>query len=154
MTVADLLAALDAAPTEPVHLLLPDGDLVPSHYHLTEVGRVRKDFIDCGGTRRTTVGCVLQVWVAADTDHRLDAGKFARIVRMAGPLLGSAELPVEVEYEGAVMSQFPAAAAEQTPRGVLLHLGRKHTDCLAKEACAIPVAAGAAAGCCAVPGCC
>ena len=28
---------------------LPNGELVPSHFHVTEVGKVTKHFIDCGG---------------------------------------------------------------------------------------------------------
>ena len=31
---------------------LPDGELVPRHFHVTEVGKVTKHFIDCGGTVR------------------------------------------------------------------------------------------------------
>ena len=31
---------------------LPNGDLVPNHFHVTEVGRVTKNFIDCGGKIR------------------------------------------------------------------------------------------------------
>jgi hypothetical protein len=151
MTVAEFRAALLAAPGQPLHLMLPDGDFVPAHFHVTEVGRVQKDFIDCGGTRRDSVSCLLQVWVAADTDHRLTAGKLAGILNLAAPLLGSDDLPVEVEYERDAVSQFPIAAAEATPMGVLFHLGRKHTDCLAQDKCGITgcvPAAGSAAKCC------
>ena len=31
---------------------LPNGSLVPSHFHVTEVGKVSKHFIDCGGSIR------------------------------------------------------------------------------------------------------
>ncbi|HXD89224.1 MAG TPA: DUF6428 family protein [Urbifossiella sp.] len=70
--------------------------------------------------------------------------------RVAAPLLKSADLPVEVEYENGVVSQFPVTAAEVTPSGVLLHLGTKHTACLAQDRCGV----GAAdAACCTTPGC-
>src|SRR6476620_7681013 len=98
--------------------MLPDGSFVPAHFHVTEVGRVQKDFIDCGGTVRSSTACVLQVWVADDTDHRLDATKLAGILRLAAPVLKAADLPVEVEYEDGRVSQFPVAAAEVTPAGV------------------------------------
>lgn len=150
MTVAEFRAALLASPDAPLHLMLPDGDFVPAHFHVTEVGRVQKDFIDCGGTTRSATTCLLQVWVASDTAHRLTAGKLAGILKMAAPLLGSDDLAVEVEYERDAVSQFPVAAAEVTPMGVLFHLGRKHTDCLAPDKCGItgcaPTATGAA--CC------
>lgn len=150
MTVAEFRAALLASPDQPIHLMLPDGDFVPAHFHVTEVGRVQKDFIDCGGTTRAATTCLLQVWVASDTAHRLTAGKLAGVLKMAAPLLGSDDLAVEVEYERDAVSQFPVAAAEVTPMGVLFHLGRKHTDCLAPDKCGItgcaPTATGAA--CC------
>ncbi len=31
---------------------LPGGNLVPGHFHVTEVGKITKHFIDCGGTER------------------------------------------------------------------------------------------------------
>ena len=31
---------------------LPNGELVPSHFHVTEVGKITKHFIDCGGVVR------------------------------------------------------------------------------------------------------
>jgi len=33
----------------PVIFVLPDGDVIPAHYHVTEVGHVTKRFVDCGG---------------------------------------------------------------------------------------------------------
>lgn len=146
MTVAELLAVLNADPAAPLHWMLPDGDFVPPHFHVTEVGRVQKDFIDCGGTVRSATTCQVQLWVASDTDHRLTAGKFAGVLTMAAPLLKSDALPVEVEYEGAVVSQYPLGGVERTPAGVLFHLGGKHTECLAPDRCGVPGVAGA--GCC------
>jgi len=80
-----------------MHWMLPDKSFVPAHYHITEVGKVQKDFIDCGGTVRSTTACVLQVWIAADIDHRLRTKKLAGIMRIAGPVLQSEDLHMEVE---------------------------------------------------------
>src|SRR3954466_11896670 len=99
MNVAQFRAVLTANPGAALHLMLPDGDFVPAHFHVTEVGRVQKDFIDCGGTTRSAVTCLLQVWVAGDVAHRLAAGKLADVLKLAAPLLGSDDLAVEVEYE-------------------------------------------------------
>ena len=151
MVLDDLVRVLHETPAAALHLMLPDGSFVPAHFHVTEVGRVHKDFIDCGGTTRSTTTCVLQVWVAEDIDHRLDTTKVATIVRLAAPLLKTTDLPVEVEYENGVVSQFPVTAAEVTPSGVLLHLGTKHTACLAMDRCGI---SAADAACCTTPGCC
>lgn len=137
MTVAEFRRALDGHPGERMHWMLPDRSFVPAHYHVTEVGRVRKDFIDCGGTVRSTTACVLQVWVAGDVDHRLETGKLAAIMEVARPLVESDDIPVEVEYDNGVLSQYPVGGVEVTPSGLLFYLGTKHTACLAPEKCKV-----------------
>jgi hypothetical protein len=151
MNLDTFLAVLSENPAAALHLMLPGGAFVPAHFHVTEVGRVQKDFIDCGGTVRSSVACVLQAWVAGDTDHRLDATKLAGILRLAAPVLKATDLPVEVEYEDGRVSQFPVSAAEVTPSGVLLHLGSKHTACLAPDRCGVEENGSS---CCSTPGCC
>ena len=137
MTVKEFRDALAGNPGVKMHWMLPDKSFVPVHYHITEVGRVQKDFIDCGGTVRSIKTCVLQVWVANDVDHRLETTKLASIMEVAAPLLGSDNLPVEVEYEEGVISQYPIGGMEVTPSGLLFSLGTKHTACLAPEKCTV-----------------
>ena len=151
MTLVTLLKILSENPAAAIHMMLPDESFVPAHFHVTEVGRVHKDFIDCGGTVRSTTTCVLQVWVAQDFDHRLDTTKLAKVLQLAAPLLKSTDLPVEVEYEDKAVTQFPVSDVEATPSGLLFHLGTKHTACLAMDQCG--VGAVVASGC-ASPGCC
>ena len=137
MTVKELCNALEQHPSATMHWMLPDKSFVPAHYHITEVGRVHKDFVDCCGTKRSTTSCLLQVWVASDIDHRLETTKLASILRAASPLLQSDELAVEVEYEAGVISQYPIGGVEVTPSGLLFYLGTKHTACLAPEKCGV-----------------
>jgi hypothetical protein len=87
--------------------MLPGKSFVPAHYHITEVGKLQKDFIDCGGNVRSTTACLLQVWVAQNLDHRLETTKLASITRIAEPLLEFDELPVVIEHEEGVISQHP-----------------------------------------------
>jgi hypothetical protein len=143
MTIKQLRDLLGAHPGVAMHWMLPDRSFVPVHYHITEVGRVQKDFIDCGGTVRSQASCLLQIWVANDTDHRLETTKLARIMEVAAPILGSDDLPVEVEYEEGRVSQYPLGAAEVTPAGLLFSLGSRHTACLAPEKCGVD-----GSGCC------
>ncbi|MGL6076407.1 MAG: DUF6428 family protein [Fimbriiglobus sp.] len=150
MTLDQFLTVLHNNPDVGLHWMLPDGDFVPAHFHITEVGRVQKDFIDCGGTIRSTTTCALQVWVAEDVDHRLTTTKLAAITRMAETLLKSVDLPVEIEYDNGTISQFPVAGAEITPAGVLFHLGNKHTACLAPDRCGVPTTTAG----CGTTGCC
>ncbi|MEI8108897.1 MAG: DUF6428 family protein [Verrucomicrobiota bacterium] len=134
----ELLSTLASAPNAPIHFRLPDGDSVPAHFHITEVAHVQKNFIDCGGTTRSSITCQLQAWVADDQDHRITTDKLAQIIRLATPILGANPLPVELEYEDCSISQFPIVSAHISPEGVLFLLSSKHTDCLAKELCGIP----------------
>jgi hypothetical protein len=143
VTIREFHDLLDRHPGVRMHWMLPDRSFVPAHYHITEVGRLRKDFIDCGGTVRSQTSCLLQVWVASDVDHRLETTKLASIMRIAGPLLQMDDLPVEVEYEERVISQYPIGGVELTPAGLLFHLGTKHTACLAPEKCGVD-----GTGCC------
>ena len=143
MNVGELATMLAAHPGQPMHWMLPSGGFVPAHYHLTEVGRVQKDFVDCGGTRRSQTSCLLQLWVADDTDHRLDTTKLAAIIERARPELIADSLPVEVEYEQDVIAQYPLSGIEPTPSGLLFTLGSKHTACLAPETCGVD-----GSGCC------
>jgi len=143
MNVNEVQNLLAAHPGEKMHFMLPDKSFVPAHFHITEVGRVQKDFIDCGGTVRSATTCLVQVWVAHDVDHRLETTKLAKIIEIAQPLLGSDQLPVEIEYEGDAISQYPLGGAESTPAGLLFYLGSKHTACLAPEKCGV-----GGTGCC------
>ena len=143
MNVKELRTVLAAHAGMQMHWMLPDRSFVPRHYHITEVGRVQKDFIDCGGTVRSSTSCLLQIWVADDTDHRLETTKLATIMDVAAAVLKGDELPVEVEYEEGTISQYPVAGVEVTPAGVLFHLGTKHTACLAPEKCGV-----SGGGCC------
>lgn len=144
-------------PDAPVLFLLPDGDLIPPHFHVTEVGKVRKDFIDCGGTVRSSTHCLLQTWVADDKDHRLKAGKLLSIMKLAAALLGTEDMPVEVEYESQSISQYPLAGYEVTPSALLFHLHGKHTACLAPDKCGVPLSDSGlqeTGSCCGPKGCC
>lgn len=156
MNIKEIQQLLTSRPNSSLYLNLPNGDLIPAHYHITEVGRVQKDFIDCGGTRRSTTACVLQAWVAKDTEHRLETGKLARIIDMAAPLLEDRDLPVEIEYEDDLVSQFPISYAEFKPDGLHLYLTTKHTDCLARERCGVAVVSheNDNTSCCTTSGCC
>lgn len=137
MTVGELIALLDAYPEAAPRFVLPRGEMVPAHFHVTEVGRVDKSFIDCGGTQRQSSACLLQLWTASDFDHQLAAGKLAKILRLAEPVLKSRELPVEVEYGVEVAAQFVVAECVASRERLLFILAAKQTDCLAKDRCGV-----------------
>ena len=139
------------------HLVLPGQNAVPISFHITEVAHVQKRFIDCGGRLHTTQTCQLQAWLGTDTDHRLAAGKMADVLNLAKDVLPAGQdLDIEIEYEDAVISQYPIASYTITDEAVVLNLALKHTDCLAKDIClpTLPMAEGAKAAACYGPDCC
>ncbi len=138
MNIAEFTKIVSAHPDKLMTFVLPNGKKIPASYHITEVGHVKKDFIDCGGTTRSASACVLQAWVAAnDEDHRLTAGKLATILKMAAKILPADDLPMELEYEAPVISQFSISDAEVEGDSIVFRLTNKHTDCLAKESCGL-----------------
>ncbi len=138
MKLSYLKSLLRAHPEALIRFLLPDGDGIPAHFHITEVGHVTKRFIDCGGTVHDNKHtCLLQTYVAEDFDHRLDAATFAKILDLGAQVLPHEDLDVEVEYDCCVVAQYPVAAAQVANDRLEIQLGEKHTDCLAKERCGI-----------------
>jgi hypothetical protein len=155
MNITEFRDILSANPNLPIRFVLPDESVVPAHFHITEVGRVEKNFIDCGGTVRSLTTCVMQVWVANDKEHRLESAKLLKILDIATPLLKSNSLAVEVEYELNYVSQFPVNDFKIMPNEILFQLGTKHTDCLAKEKCGVSsLNVTTNEGCCSTSNCC
>ena len=160
MILSELKSLLAAHPDHVFRLLLPDGEPVPVSFHITEVGRVHKTFLDCGGTPRETITCQLQVWVGKDYDHRIETGKMAGILEKGKPMLPDESVPVEIEYEDRVISQYTIESHELTGDAVILKLAHKHTECLAPELCGLQMpdlrlpAIGGKSNCCGPSGCC
>lgn len=153
MTLQELEKTLASHPDKPFGLLLPGGNPVPVSFHVTEVGRVQKTFVDCGGKMHRTESCQLQVWIGPDQDHRIEAGKMASILQKARAILPDADIPVEVEYGNDAASQYPVIDHSVSQDGVILKLGNKQTDCLAKNECGATESEGEAATPCCGTGC-
>ncbi|UAB86036.1 hypothetical protein INR75_08585 [Zunongwangia sp. SCSIO 43204] len=113
---------------------LPNGELVPNHFHVTEVGKITKHFIDCGGTVRNEEVVSFQLWNANDYDHRLHPEKLLKIIELSEKTLNIDEsLMVEVEYQGQSIEKY---GLDFDGKNFLL--STKQTDCLAKDKCGIP----------------
>lgn len=113
---------------------LPNGELVPNHFHVTEVGKITKHFIDCGGTVRKEEVVNFQLWNANDYDHRLHPEKLLNIIELSEKVLGIEDLEIEVEYQAETIGKFGLDFD-----GTNFLLTSKQTDCLAKDKCDIPV---------------
>jgi len=116
-----------------VSFQLPDGLFVPEHFHVTEVGLVTKNFIDCGGTVRQEKIANFQLWDANDIAHRLKPKKLLDIISLAEKILGMEDLEIEVEYQSNTIGKYGLEF-----NGKDFMLTQKQTACLALDVCGIP----------------
>ena len=129
---------------------LPDGSLVPNHFHITEVGKVTKHFIDCGGVIRKEEVVNLQLWESDDYDHRLHPDKMLQILTLSEKAFNLKNLEIEVEYQGNTIQKYGIEL-----KGQNYLLTQKKTACLAEDTCGIPEAKTDATSSCAPgSGCC
>jgi hypothetical protein len=118
---------------ESVTFQLPNNTFVPNHFHVTEVGLITKNFIDCGGTVREEKVVNFQLWEANDFDHRLAPQKLLNIISLSEKTLGIPDLEIEVEYQSDTIGKYTLDF-----NGKNFLLVSKQTDCLAKDHCGIP----------------
>lgn len=118
---------------ETVAFVLPNGTYVPEHFHVTEVGLITKNFIDCGGTVRNETVVNFQLWNANDFEHRLKPKKLLDIITLSEKILGIGDFEIEVEYQTETIGKYDLGFNGKD--FMLLH---KQTACLAEDQCGIP----------------
>lgn len=112
---------------------LSDGTIIPTHVHITEVGELQKNFIDCGGEVRMECLVTMQLWYAEDTHHRLEPNKLLQIIELSENKLSIGDHEVEVEYQQSTVGRYRLSF-----NGSVFQLLSTQTDCLAKDQCIIP----------------
>ncbi|MDD3003395.1 DUF6428 family protein [Flavobacterium sp.] len=112
---------------------LPNGTFVPEHFHVTEVGLITKNFIDCGGTVRKETVVNFQLWDAKDFEHRLKPKKLINIIELSEKVLGIQDYEIEVEYQAETIGKY-----DLDFNGTDFVLLNKQTACLAQDQCGIP----------------
>lgn len=130
MKLSDIKKIL--ATVEAVNFQIENGTAVPEHFHVTEVGVITRDFIDCGGKVRHEKVANFQLWDADDYEHRLKAGKLLNIIGLSERVLGMEDLEIEVEYQSATIGKYDLGFD-----GAIFLLLAKQTACLAQEACGV-----------------
>jgi hypothetical protein len=119
--------------TESIHFRLPNGNYVPEHFHITEIGLLTRNFIDCGGKMREIKTINIQLWYATDTDHRLKSDKLLNIIQQSENLIDLGDHEVEIEYQQETISKFGLSFEEND-----FVLTTTQTACLAEDQCGIP----------------
>jgi hypothetical protein len=121
------------ATLETVAFLLPNGTYVPEHFHVTEIGLITKNFIDCGGKVRNETVVNFQLWDANDFEHRLKPRKLLDIIALSEKVLGIEDFEIEVEYQAETIGKY-----DLDFNGKDFTLLNKQTACLASDHCGIP----------------
>jgi hypothetical protein len=147
MKLSEIKVILNSA--ENVNFQLQNGTFVPQHFHVTEIGVVTKNFIDCGGTVRNEKVANFQLWDANDFEHRLKPGKLINIIALSENILGMEDLEIEVEYQSETIGKYDLGFD-----GNNFILLSKATACLANEHCGIPHQSEENACCSPNGGCC
>ncbi len=152
--IKEILLTLDN-----IEFQLENGSFVPEHFHVTEVGQIVKNFIDCGGVLRNEKVTNFQLWNADDYEHRLKPGKLLHIIQLSEEKLGIEDSEIEVEYQSETIGKY-----DLDFNGKNFILKNKKTACLAQEACGIPpekqkknlseLSANSTSGCTPGSGCC
>ncbi len=112
---------------------LPNGQFVPEHFHITEVGIVTRNYIDCGGMLRQENKLNLQLWVASDTDHRIKPKNVLDILQLSKKQLDYSNMEVDIEYQQSTIGRY-----ELDFDGAVFQLINTQTACLAPDQCGIP----------------
>src|SRR5690606_12075967 len=131
MKLSEIKTILDTLPE--LHFVLEDGEQVPDHFHVTEVGQISKKFIDCGGTIRDEKAVNFQLWYSTDNDHRLEAEKLKKIIALSEDKLGLEDAEIEVEYQQGTIGKFGLNF-----NGREFVLTATSTACLAEDSCGVP----------------
>lgn len=118
---------------ETVAFVLPNGTYVPEHFHVTEIGLITKNFIDCGGSVRKETVVNFQLWNANDFEHRLKPKKLLDIIALSEKILGIGDYEIEVEYQTETIGKYDLGF-----NGKDFILLNKQTACLAQDQCGIP----------------
>ncbi len=131
MKLSEIKNCLSTATT--INFILPNGNVVPQHFHVTEVGEITKKFIDCGGQVRNEKIVNFQLWEANDFDHRLTPLKLLNVIELSEKVLGIEDAEIEVEYQSDTIGKYDLGF-----NGKDFLLIATQTNCLAENKCGIP----------------
>ena len=138
-----------------------NGSFIGANYHITEVKNITIDSVDCGAGTDFWKETVIQLWESpTEKEHKeyMTAYKALGILNKVDRIKPmDKDVIVKFEYSNDHFhtAQLFVNAYTVTAEQIILKLGVLQTDCKAKEACGIPVAAPMGAeGCTPGSGCC
>ena len=116
-----------------IQFMTPNGKWIAPHFHITEIGKKTKTFLDCGNELRNESFITFQLWHANDFDHRLLPQKLIHIIENSSALQIDETMEIEVEFQtDLTIGLFSLEFANS-----IFKLLSKETNCLAKDHCGI-----------------
>ena len=137
MQLGNFLKLLEENTNCQIRFKLPNGEFVEKHFHVTEVGKVTKEFIDCGGTNRNKQTCLLQLWSTSDEEHRVNAGKLHSIFSLAKHIYMHENTPLEVQHGTDQAIIYDVLSCCLNENYIDVTLKSQKTDCLAPDKCGV-----------------
>ena len=142
MQLRNFLNLLENNINSKLRFILPNGTYVKEHFHVTEVGKITKEFIDCGGTTRNKQTCLLQLWIANDEEHRVNAAKLHSIFNLAKHIYMDDKTPLEVQYGSEQAITYDVESCVVSENYIDITLKGQKTDCLAPDKCGVKKCCG------------
>lgn len=113
-----------------INFELPDQSSVAPNFHITEVGTITRNSIDCGGNRHQNSFVNFQIWENEDKAHRLTPIKLLNIIHKSESIFGDMDFEIEVEYQTSTIGKYNLEI-----NGENFVLMPTKTDCLASDTC-------------------
>lgn len=101
MKTQEIINAIKSAPLKHLSFTTNGTQLVPDHYHITEIKQVSTRSVDCGGFAHNDEHIEVQLWLAKQQDdgHRINNADIAKIVSLVNSKLEmDTSLPIFFEY--------------------------------------------------------
>jgi hypothetical protein len=121
-------------PAKEIKIYLPNGEIIPEHFHLTDIGTIAHNFIDCGGVVGSNSWVQIQLWVADDKDHRITTTTISKIITASEKILQNSDSEeIVIEYQHSDSATKYNVVNINVGDNIIINLGVINTTCLEIE---------------------
>jgi hypothetical protein len=121
-------------PAKEIKIYLPNGEIIPEHFHLTDIGTIAHNFIDCGGVVGSNSWVQIQLWVADDKDHRITTTTTSKIITASEKILQNSDNEeIVIEYQHSDSATKYNVVNINVGDNITINLGVINTTCLEIE---------------------
>ncbi|MFC6616952.1 DUF6428 family protein [Deinococcus radiophilus] len=144
LSTAEFLAALQVQPQRPLEFWLHGERLVGAGYHLTEIGAVSVEAVDCGGTVNRWRETVFQLMDGTPEEAQrgwmTTRKALAIIERVTAKITLDLSAPARFEYGSLTRPalRYGVERLELGPERLTVHLSLPGVQCKAGDVCGLP----------------